>query len=366
MKKIIFVANSPWYLHNFRERTLVEFSKHYDVVCSFPKGMENQELYGLGIPYSSFVMDPSGKNPLKELISLLSMLWCFVKEKPNLIFSFNPKTNLYALICCSILNIKCVTNVSGVGAASALGGVTGRLYSCLSSFFYKRAAFVFFQNNEDRQEFIKKGWVSESSSSVLPGSGVDLKKYKPVKSTKRITRYLMASRLIREKGVEEYINSARNVIDRGFDAEFFLAGITDDSERSVAKKIIDRAAEEGYVKFLGHVKNIPRLLNSIDCVVLPSYYPEGTPRILIEGAASGKIIITTDTPGCRNLVVPGENGFLVDPGSIEHLTQVLIKACSLCENKVSEMKDRSRSLAEEKYDEKIVVEMYLKAAREVV
>ena len=366
MKKVIFVANSAWYLKNFRESTLVEFSKNYQTICVFPSGDHEHELEKSGLRCETVKLLSHSKNPLRELIALYSIFKCFYLNKPDVVFSFNPKTNLYSLICCYILRIQCVPNVSGVGAASQIKGITGWLYKKLCKFFFRQASYVFFQNKEDAALFKEQKMVPDSGAEVLPGSGVDLKKFTPSRIESQCKVFLMASRLIRAKGVVEYVDAARKISHDYEECEFLLAGVPDYSDRAV--DISDLEDSEGRlpVDFLGHVKNIAKLLESVDCVILPSYYPEGTPRILIEAAASGKIILTTDTPGCRDLVDNGINGYLIPAKSSSELASAMEKIIKLSAGEAAKMKLASRDMAERLYDEDIVINKYLNLADNLV
>ncbi|BCR06710.1 hypothetical protein DESUT3_37790 [Desulfuromonas versatilis] len=171
----------------------------------------------------------------------------------------------------------------------------------------------------------------------------------------------MASRLIKSKGVVEYIEAARRLVANDVGCEFILAGVKDSSSRAVSNDLLEGLKTENRIRFLGHIEDMPSLLNTVDCVVLPSYYPEGVPKSLIEAAASGKIIITTDTPGCRDTVIEGENGFFVPPKSIDGLCEGMQKVLGLSDGEMRRMKHASRLLAENLFDEKTVIQRYFNA-----
>ncbi len=358
--KTTFVANTAWYLYNFRSSTLRSFSDYFYVSCLYPNGGDGEPLRNLGTQTQPFYMDATSTNPFKELKSLLSLIWHVAHQKPNVVFSFNPKTNLYSLIACWLLRIPCVPNVSGAGVASQLQGVIGKVYRALVGFFYKNALHVFFQNSDDYQVFLQAGWVKSSQSEIIPGSGVDLERFSPCKKTTAPITFLMAARLIKTKGVIEFIEAARKVVaESDVACEFILAGVYDTSSRAVPKELLDSLTIEENIHFVGHIEDMPTLLKTVDCVALPSYYPEGVPRSLIEAAASGKIIITTDTPGCRETVIAGQNGFFVPPQSVDGLAAGIHKVLGLRADEMKRMKKASRSMAEKRFDENIVIQRYL-------
>lgn len=359
--KVVFLANSAWYLKNFRTGTLKSFSCDSEVVCMFPSG-ENICLSPYCHKVLRISMRAAGRNPLKEFMSLCS-IWSGLKsESPDVVYSFNPKTNLYALMVCWLLRIPCVPNVSGVGVASQLKGLLGIVYNCLAKFFYRRAMHVYFQNRDDRRAFIERGWVSSEKAELIPGSGVDLTRFHPAPREGGALRFLMAARLIKQKGVIEFLEAAQSLLHEGSKAEFWLAGVKDYSSRAVEDKLIASFSNQEGIDFVGHVEDMPTVLSQVDCVVLPSYYPEGVPRSLIEAAASGKVIITTNTPGCREVVERGKNGFLIEPESVEELSKAMRRVTLLSAEERAKMQEASRMLAEYRFDEKIVIDSYLNTA----
>ncbi|NVN56291.1 glycosyltransferase family 4 protein [bacterium Scap17] len=365
LTRVFFIGNSAWYLENFRSSTIKTFSDKFSVSCLAPKDDNGIPSYSESAQVINVYLNPTSKNAIKEICSLVSIFFILIIKRPAVVYSFNPKTNLYSLISCWVLRIPCIPNVSGVGQASQLGGVLGKIYSKLIGFFYKRANHVFFQNKEDYQCYIDSGYSDPCCSEVLPGSGVDLKKFCPTYKASGIT-FLMAARLIYPKGIAEFVESSKLLAPHHSSSYFRLAGVEDNSQRSICKKIIAEFTAIDRAAFLGHVKNMPNLLKSVDCVVLPSYYPEGTPRSLLEAAAAGKVIITTDTPGCRDVVIEGVNGFLVPPRDTEALKEAMEKVINLSDEKLAEMQANSRKLAEEKFDEQYVIQRYLDVAEEIL
>jgi glycosyltransferase involved in cell wall biosynthesis len=358
--KIAFLANSAWYLSNFRASTLEAFSREHAVTCLFPVQDDPSPLARLDVARAPFYLDPVSTQPVKEGRALLSLIATLRRVRPAVVYSFNPKTNLYALMACWLLRLPCVPNVSGVGVASQLGGVKGWLYRGLAGFFYRRARHVFFQNRQDREAFLEAGWVSEARSEVIPGSGVDLSRFAPKpREPGRPLRFLMAARLLKAKGVPEFLQASRALqAAMPGRVECLLAGGVEPSERGVPEAEVLAWGEAPGMTYLGHVSDMPALLDTVDCVVLPSYYPEGVPRSLIEAAAAGKVIVTTAMPGCQEVVLPGENGWCVPPQDIEALQQAMQRVAELDEAGLAAMGRASRSLAERRFDEALVIERY--------
>ncbi|WP_111411722.1 glycosyltransferase family 4 protein [Billgrantia lactosivorans] len=358
--KVAFIANSVWYLSNFRASTLEAFSRQHAVSCLFPAQDDPGPLARYDVALAPFFLDAVSTHPVKEGRALLSLFNTLRRVRPAVVYSFNPKTNLYALIACWLLRLPCVPNVSGVGVASQLGGLKGRLYRGLAGFFYRRAWHVFFQNRQDREAFLQAGWVSQGKSEVIPGSGVDLSRFSPTpREPGRPVRFLMAARLLKAKGVPEYLQAARDLqAAMPGRVEFLLAGGVEPSERGVPEAELVAWGQERGMRFLGHVADMPALLGTVDCVVLPSYYPEGVPRSLIEAAAGGKLIVTTAMPGCQEVVLPGENGWCVPPRDVPALRLAMQRVAKLDAAGLARMGQASRALAEQRFDENLVIERY--------
>ncbi|WP_150909719.1 glycosyltransferase family 4 protein [Marinobacter halotolerans] len=360
------LANTGWYINNFRRSTIDAFlARGDDVFVLCPENSGEAFLRDLPIILETFKLDGSGTDIFSELRSLLSIHTILKDICPDLVFSFNPKTNLYGLLACILLRIRCIPNVSGTGSASQIRGWKGFLYRVTVDLAYKRARSIFFQNEVDLDLFEKRGLLDKVPHLLLPGSGVNLSLFRPSNNYESTPfRFLLACRLIREKGVLEYLSAAEQVISKtDSPVEFWLAGVPDRSDRSIKDSEIKEYVDKRVVRFLGQINDMPVTISEVDCVVLPTYYPEGVPRFLLEGAAAGKVLITTDRPGCRTTVLEGKNGFFVLPRSVTSLVHVMEKVLALSDVEVQRMGHQSRQLAVEKFDERLVIEAYVNAAQ---
>lgn len=335
-----------------------------DVAVMCPKNTGEELLSDLSVQVRTFKLEGVGTNPFVELRSLLAIGQIIKCLKPEVVFTFNPKTNLYGLLVCRLFGIACIPNVSGVGNASQLAGWKSAVYTGLCRVAFKHASLIFFQNEADRDRFKELGILGGRQHKVLPGSGVDINRFWPsgVDSREQF-RFLLACRLIGQKGVREYLEAAKQLCcNQASKSEFWLAGVPDSSTRAVSEAEIRAYAENGYVHYLGQVSDMAEVIQDVDCVVLPSYYPEGVPRFLLEGLAAGKIVVTTDRPGCQDTLTDGINGFFVEPESVGSLLAVLEKIQSLPEPVLAKMSHESRKLAVERFDERLVIAAYLAAA----
>jgi glycosyltransferase involved in cell wall biosynthesis len=228
---------------------------------------------------------------------------------------------------------------------------------------------VFFQNYEDRDLFIDSHLTSSSHAFLLPGSGVDVKYFVPEKahdSDQRLV-FILIARLLWDKGVGEFVEAARVVKGKVPKVSFRILGFLDVENRSaVSRDAVEAWVQEGIVEYLGQTDDVRPYIAASDCVVLPSYYPEGTPRSLLEAAAMGKPIITTDTPGCRNVVDDGLNGWLCRKKDAGDLAKAMIRFAESSLEKKKEMGRQSRLKAERDFNENIVIEAYLAAVHDAI
>ncbi|WP_199456975.1 MULTISPECIES: glycosyltransferase family 4 protein [unclassified Marinobacter] len=362
--KVCFLANTAWYLKNFRETTINAFIESgHEVSLLCPERTGNELLNELSCKVFTFNLDNVGTNPVREAQSLLQVYACIKKLKPDLVYTFNPKTNLYGLLSCRLLGISCIPNVSGTGNAGELSGWKALVYRSVLGVAFKSASHVFFQNNSDMNEFQRFGVLRDGRFSRLPGSGVDVDRFCPsVKAGRKPFIFLLACRLIVQKGVIEYLQAAERILNDRGDCQFWLAGVADKTKRAVPREFISDFEKRGIIKFLGNVGQMEKVLREVDCLVLPSWYPEGVPRTLLEGAAAGKPLITTDRPGCRDVVVEGKNGFYVEVKSVNSLVNAMERVLELSGEELEAMGKASRSLAEDVFDERKVIGEYLKFA----
>ena len=358
---IVVSVNAAWNLVNFRQsllRSLV--AAGYRVVAVAPPDGREGELAALGIEFVPIRIDRRGMSPLADAGLLVAYLRILRRLRPRAYLGFTVKPNVYGGMACRLLGIPRIANIAGLGTAfirrGPLNWIVRRLYaSGLSG-----ARRVFFQNADDRAHFLAEGLVGEERTALLPGSGVDLARFVPRhRAPDGRTVFLLVTRLLRAKGVAEYVEAAATMRRRHGDAVAFrLLGIPDHSSGGVAPATLDRWRREGAVELIDAVGDVRPVLADADCVVLPSYYPEGTPRSLLEAAGMGKAIVTTDTPGCRDVVEGGVNGFLCAPRSAASLAEAMEAYRGLDAGARAAMGAASRARAERLYDERIVLERY--------
>jgi glycosyltransferase involved in cell wall biosynthesis len=309
-------------------------------------------------------MQRSGTNPLKDLACLRDLARIVREERPQIFFGFTIKPNIYGSIACALFKVPAVPNVSGLGTTFLGSPLLRRAISLMYRVAFAGAPAVFFQNPDDRDLFVSLRIVKAGQALVLPGSGIDLSSFAPVKLPKEL-RFLMIARLLRDKGVREFVEAARKLRFALPTATFFLLGEPDrGNPTAVGKDELDEWIAEGAIQYLGSTADVRQFIANATAVVLPSYR-EGLPRTLLEGAAMARPLIATDVPGCRQVVRDGVTGYLCEPRSADSLATAMMRfALTSHEERVS-MGESARIMVEEEFDEALVIRAYLDVATEL-
>lgn len=369
--RIAICVNTAWNLINFRAgliRALV--SAGHEVVAVAPDDKYAVGLSALGCRFVPFHMENGGTNPLKDALLLWRFMRLFARERPDVYLGYTVKPNVYGSLAAHMLGIPVINNIAGLGAVFIKGGWLIWVVRWLYRTALKRSAKVFFQNRDDQRLFISGGLVRARVTDLLPGSGIDLNHFVPV--PKRTLnhgnskfRFLLIARMLRDKGVAEYVEAARLVRKQYSQAEFCLLGPLDvQNPAAVSRVEMDAWVASGDVNYLGVSDDVRIQIADADCVVLPSYR-EGTPRTLLEAAAMVRPIVTTDAVGCREVVDDGVNGYLCNVRDSADLAQKMTQMLLLSSEQRVQMGLRGRQKIESEFDEQIVIGKYLAAIEEI-
>ncbi|MCX7087143.1 MAG: glycosyltransferase family 4 protein [Methylococcales bacterium] len=367
-KKIIFIANTSWYLFNFRLNLMLKLqSLGYDVIAVAPLDDYSSRFAVHNIQFIAMPMDNKGTHPIKDsgLVFLLALL--FFKLKPSCILSYTPKCNIYGALAAGFLNRPIINNVSGLGTAFIRENLVTRIVELLYTLSLRKSAKIFFQNKDDLALFIDKGLVKAELTDLLPGSGVDVNYFTPVEnaSTRTPFVFLLVARMLKDKGIVEFVEATRLLKCQYPQVECQLLGFLDAKNPSaISAEEMQAWVNEGVVNYLGVSDTVIDFLRQADCVVLPSYR-EGVPRSLLEAASVAKPIITTDAVGCREVVDDGINGFLCEPRSAIDLKAKMEKMLLLPVAERLQMGLNSREKVLKQFDEKIVIDRYVKIIKQL-
>jgi glycosyltransferase involved in cell wall biosynthesis len=364
-KTVVIISNSTWNVFNFRVGIVKKLiNNNFKVFVVAPNDNSAYKLIDLGCHHVDIKIDNKGVNFLLDLYLIFQYIKIFYQLKPSLILSYTIKPNIYGSIAATILSIPLVNNISGLGTVFIKGGMLEKIVSFLYKVGLKKAKRVFFQNNDDKNLFIRKNLVNKTQVDVLPGSGVDLRYYQPsVRHTPNKNQgefiFLLIARLIWDKGIKEYVDAARIVKENTPNVKFQMLGFLDVENRTaVLRSDIDSWVNDGLVEYLGSADDVRPYIERSDCVVLPSYR-EGTPKTLLEAGAMRKPIITTNVAGCKDVVDDGKNGFICNVRDAVDLSNKMKQMASMDPVRLSKMGAMSRKKIEDIFDEKLVVGKYM-------
>jgi glycosyltransferase involved in cell wall biosynthesis len=344
-------------LIGFRGRLLADMARlGHEVVACAPKGSKTlrSDLARLGVRFQSLPLNRAGLNPLQDLRSLWVLTRIIRCQRPDVVLSYTIKPIIYGSLGASLARVGTISSmITGRGSNFSTETPQQRMLSLLAKSLYRLGLnsnrVVFFQNPDDLRLFIEHKIVTAANHpTLINGSGVDLEYYTPASLPANVS-FLLIARLLRAKGICYYADAARQLKSRYPQARFFLVGGRDKSSRGVPAAEVDHWVSQGWIDYLGQLDDVRPAIAAASVYVLPSYYGEGVPRSILEAMAMGRPVITTDAPGCRETVLPGQNGYLVPLHDSVQLAETMERfiANPAC---ISPMGIASRRLAEKKFD----------------
>ncbi len=361
-KKALILANDAWYAYNFRMNLARSLAKA-GVKVSFSAPVDNyySNLIAKEFSFHHIDFDAKGLNILKDFGTIIALLRLYQKLKPNFVFSFSIKPNIYGSAISKITNTKHISNITGLGTIFIKQNIVTKLVKLLYRLFLRFNHQVFFQNNNDRELFIKYRLITATKTTTLPGSGVDLVKFKPMLNQKnKHFKFLLIARLLKDKGIIEFVQAATIVKKQKPLVEFQLLGQLGVMNRTaISKGELNNWQKQSIVHYLGMSEEVETVIAQADCVVLPSYR-EGLPRSLLEAAAMEKPIIATNVVGCKDVVDDGINGYLCQVKNSKDLANKMLDMLALSSKKRTQMGKAGREKVIKYFDEKIVINHYLK------
>lgn len=363
--KVVICINTAWNILNFRRGLILALlAQGHEVIALAPRDASADALVALGCRFVDMPMPNGGTNPWEDL-RLLARLKAFFRDaRPDVLLSYTAKPNIYGSMAARSCGIPVINNIAGLGAVFISKSLVTLVVKVLYRWALRSSARVFFQNTTDRDLFVSQGLVDPARTAVLPGSGIDLQRFQPQPATagdRTRFRFLLIGRMLRDKGVVEFVDAARKLAPRHPQAEFLLLGAADyDNPAAISRAQIDSWVAEGVVRYLGVRDDVRAEIAAADCIVLPSYR-EGTPRTLLEAAAMARPIVTTDAVGCREVVTDGLNGLLCRVADADDLADKLQRMLLLDAASRAAMGAAGRRRMEAEFDERIVIGRYLAA-----
>lgn len=366
MKKIVILSNHIETLSKFRYEFLERLIKNYKVYIICPKNLENSfhfnKIKKLNADFFEIKLERKEKNIYKELRIFLKILKTIKLIKPNEILTYTIKPNIYGGIISQILGIKYIPTVTGIGTAFQNEGILKKLVIFLNKIALRKAKRVFFQNNTNLDIYLKNKIVKKEQCQLVNGSGVNLEKFKYDKKIKEEPiKILFIGRIMKEKGIEEYLEVVKRIKKKYSDRVIFQ--ILGEYEEEKYKFEIDKLVNEGSLEYLGISNDVRKEISQVHCLVNPSWH-EGMSNVLLEAGAMKRFLIASDIPGCKEIVLDKETGFTFEKKNIDDLEKKIEKFISLSESEYEKYIEKSYNHIKNNFSREKVIEEYLKIINE--
>jgi glycosyltransferase involved in cell wall biosynthesis len=358
---ILLCSNYAWTILNFRMsliKSLINDGYSVEVITQFD-GYE-ADLEASVTKVHNLTISRKGLNPIIDLITFFNILFCLYRVKPDAFFAFTIKPVIYGAMASRVMNVPTILTITGLGTAFLLDNWVTKIVQTLYFFALKKVSAVFFQNKSDKLIFINKKLIDPQRAYNIPGSGVDINKFKGHNYKEDGGKnFLLIARMLWDKGVGEYIEAAKIVKSKYPNVNFSLLGPVDvQSRSSISKAQVLEWQESGFIEYLGESDDVKPFINQSSCVVLPSYR-EGLSRVLLEAGSMGRPLITTNVPGCKELVDEGINGFICEAKNPKDLAKAMFKFLETDFETKLKMGINSRKKIKKEFDINIVCKIYL-------
>lgn len=365
---VLVSANSSWNIVNFRMRLLEALVEAgYRPVIAAPADRYSRQLIDRGFEFHDLPINRSGMNPFADGWLVLRYLRLIRRAGAAVFLSFTIKPNIYGSIAARIAGAAPIPNVSGLGTMFLERAWLERLAVSLYRLAFRGSKVVFFQNEEDRALFLERGIVSDGQARLVPGSGVDLDHFRPEPDAgEGPVTFLFIGRLLRDKGIREFVEAARLLRPKLPDSRFRILGELDFGNRTAVRQDeLQSWVDSKHIEYLGHADDVRPFVREATAVVLPSYR-EGMPRALLEAAAMGKPLVAADAAGSRDIVIDGVTGVLCKARDVDSLAEAMERLALMPRPERQVLADAARARVEERFSEKLVVRSYMDALADIV
>jgi glycosyltransferase involved in cell wall biosynthesis len=363
-KKIIFSANSLWFLYNFYGGLIKEFQKlNYEIIVVGKKDKTVPFFKDMGVLVIEIPFASKSGNPLKNLSILFSYIKIFKKTKPVSVLNFTIKANVYGAIAARLFSIPCINTQPGLGTVFMYNNFVSFVAKMMYKFTQNYPRKIFVLNNEDYDLLVNSKLVPKEKTEIIRGSGIDIEKFSPVQcrdKTEKEFRLLYIGRILKDKGIYELIEALRMLKKEEFKISCKFVGFVDaDNVSAVSIGEIRNWEKEELIKYEGSTNDVRPFISDSDVVVLPSFYREGLPQSLMEASAMEKIIIATNVQGCKDVVSDGYNGYLCEAKNSKSLCEAIKKVLIMPQEKRIEMGKNGRKYVSQRFEKSIIYKNYL-------
>jgi len=368
-KKLLFLVTEDWYFMSHRASLAATLkSAGYEIALVTQTDQYQQKIHDLDIDLAPICFPRSLKRPWQDVLTCIGIFRAYRKIKPDIIHHVSLKPIVYGSLMLA-LGAGTAKNPVVVNAFTGLGFVftsdkfsarliRGILIPMLKMLTGGKNSYLLFQNEEDKQTMVELGVASADHCYLIPGSGVDVHEYRPQDEPGGVPVLMLVSRMLYDKGVEDFVHAVRLVKGQGIEARFVLVGDTDpENPAAIPVDILQTWSDEGMIEWRGRQENMPEVYSQAHVVVLPSHR-EGFPKTVIEASACSRPVITTDVPGCRDAISPDETGLLVPVKDPVALADAMIDLINNQEKR-TRMGKAGRKLVEEKYSTDIINSQFL-------
>ena len=355
-KKIMVLTNHSYMLWQFRRELIAELMKEHEVIISMPFVGHEEDFQAMGLRCIETDIDRRGINPKTDFKLLKTYYGMLKEEKPDLVITYSIKPNIYAGLVCGMLKIPFCANVQGLGTAFQKAGLA-QFVTLLYKLAFRKVKTVFFENEANAEEFQKRHIIPIEKQTVLHGAGINLEYYEkqPYPQNEKI-HFLYLGRIMKEKGMDELFTAVSKLHKEGAQFVLDLVGFFEDEY----KEQVEHLQNEGIAVFHGFQQDPRPYYKNADCIVLPSYH-EGMSNVLLEAAATGRPLITSDIPGCREAVEDGNTGFLVQVKNSESLYEAMKKVLKMSAEEREAMGNAGHEKMEREFRKEMVVAETIKA-----
>ena len=360
MKRILILANSSSGLYQFRYELVKALTNEYEVYASLPDDTNNEELTQAGLKIVTTPINRRGINPIEDIKLLKAYFKLLSELKPDAVLTYTIKPNVYGGWACARKKIPYMANITGLGSALENPGPLQLVSKLMYKAGLKGAACVFLQNSSNL-EFVKKNKMVSSPMELLPGSGVNTERF-PLQPWPEEEGFIYVARVMKQKGIEEYLACARAIREEYPQTHFHILGYCEEDYEQELKNL----QEQGIIDYHGSVKDVRPYLSRVRCIIHPSFYPEGMSNVCLEAASSGRAVITTDRPGCRETVRDGVTGYIVPTENKEALIGAVRRFMALSDEAKQAMGTAGREYVKENFNRQIVVDKYREKLSEIL
>ena len=358
MKKVMIFCNSLVGLLSFRKELIETLIKNkYEVLVVAPEHEYSKDLKDMKCKFIPIDMELRGTNPIKDLKLIKDFKNILKEQKPDIVLTYTIKPNAYGGYVCGKLKVPYICNVTGLGTSVEQPGLLQKITLFLYKIGLKKAKCVFFQNQDNLDFMLEHKIIKNNNYKLIPGSGVNLKHHTLLKyPNDKTIKFLFISRILYEKGIDEYLEVAKFIKNKYTNTEFHILGACDDDNYLNKIKELEK---DNIIIYHGQVKDVREYHKISNCTIHPSFYPEGMSNVLLESCAAGRPIITTNRPGCKEIVEDGINGYMIECKDTEALKEKVEQFINLSQKEKEKMGLNARKKVEKQFDRNIVINAYM-------